>query len=106
MSEYFHPLVVLWSGRMDEPGRNWAVIATSVVEPEQQWLPRTITKFRKVRGQWRRGKETHQQQLYHPVEIHHWLRSKGFRVQMRCGYGRTQICPDGKVFIARKPLTS
>lgn len=87
-------------------GKDWAVIATSCVAPNKQRLTRTITIFRKVRGKRRRGKETHRQQLYQPVEIHHWLRSKGFRMQVRCGYGRTQICPGGKVFISRKPLTS
>ena len=88
-----------------QTGRDWAVIATSSVEPAQQHLTRTITTFRKVRAQWRRGKEIHRQRLYHPVEVLHWLRSEGFRVQMRCGYGQTQIFPGGKVFIARKPLS-
>lgn len=84
-------------------GKDWAVIATSVVEPEQQWLARTITTFRRVRGKWRRGKETHRQQLYRLLEIHRWLRFEGFRARVHHGYDGTQLTPSGRVFIARKP---
>lgn len=54
-------------------GKDWAVIAASCLAPTKQRLTRTITTFRKIHGKWRRGQETHQQQLYRPIEIHRWL---------------------------------
>lgn len=94
-----HPLA--WAN--GRTGKDWAVIASSCIDPHTQRLVRTITSFRKVRGRWRRSQEIHRQQLYQPLVFQCWLRRIGFHVQLRCGYGQTPISPQNRVILARKP---
>jgi SAM-dependent methyltransferase len=93
-----------WEWASARTGKDWAVIASSCVASTKQQLTRTITTFRKIHGKWRRGRETHRQQLYHPIEIHRWLQAEGVRAQVHHGYGGVQLTPSGRVLIARKPL--
>lgn len=83
-------------------GKDWAVMAGSVVDLKHRRLTREIMTFRFVRGRWRRRTETHHQRLYRISDIDRWLRAVGFDVEVRQGYGRVSL-PAGKLFIARKP---
>lgn len=67
-------------------------------------LVRYITTFCRVPdGHYRRKEEIHRLKLFPRAEMLTWLRSLGFRVQVRSAYGSYQLGPRQSVFICRKP---
>ncbi len=87
-------------------GKDWAIMAGSLIDSNRRVLTRTITTLRLKGGRWRCGEEIHQQCLYRTSEICRWLRLAGFHVdEVRSGYGSVPLST-GRLFIARKPVAS
>jgi SAM-dependent methyltransferase len=84
-------------------GDGWAVLVDLEERTNPPRLVRTITTFRKVGARYRRALETHHLDLYRRAQIGTLLRTCGFRVQFKRGYGIRPLPPAHAVVIARKP---
>lgn len=84
-------------------GSSWAVLAEIEEDPFRNRLVRKICGFVKSGHSYRRHDETHELAIYKASKIATMLRSIGFRVSIRRGYGRYRLPPDRKVLVARKP---
>ena len=85
-------------------GRNWACLVEFDHDEPRHRLARRITTFRKIGRQYRRGEETHVQQLYRGSRLAEDLRQAGFRVRTVRGYGDLRFLKAQVGFVARKPI--
>ena len=82
---------------------DWAVLIQVSEYKREQKLTRYITSFRKTEdGSYRRNDEVHRIQLLEGARLAETLRSIGFRVRIRKGYGSLQLSSAHSVLIARK----
>lgn len=82
---------------------DWAVLVQVSEYKREQKLTRYITSFRKKDdGSYRRSEEVHRIQLLEGTKLAETLRSIGFRVRIRKGYGSLQLSSAHSVLIARK----
>ena len=88
-------------------GEGWVVVHRATEDRRGRRLTRRITTFRRAPGGraagWRRSDETHELRLYPPAELAAMLRSAGFRVRIRRGYGAGPLGPGLRVFLCRRP---
>jgi len=84
-------------------GRDWSLLLEKSEDAAHRTLTRRIVIFRKLGGRYRRSEEIHRLNLYPPSVIAAELRTAGFRVQMRRGFGRSQLGAGLAAFVARKP---
>ena len=87
-------------------GADWAILVETDEDPRRRLLTRRMTTFRRTERGWRRGRETHRQRLHPPSEIGARLRSAGFRVRTRRGYGGEPFAPGHYVVVASKPSSA
>ena len=81
-------------------GPSWAVLVR--VEERKNRLIRHIITFRRVRGRYRRHRETHRLLVVAPRFVQTELRRIGFVVHTAGGYGRFALGRRRLAFIARK----
>jgi SAM-dependent methyltransferase len=94
-------------------GDDWAVLVEVEEDRERRQLTRRITTFRRTGRLYRRSEEVHRLQLYQGRDLAAVLRSIGFRVRLRQGYGDFNLRTYGDfrphrrhvVVVARKPTT-
>lgn len=73
------------------------------IEEDQHSLTRTITTFRRTKGDnFHRDEETHRLKLFSKTQMLEWLRSTGFKVRTYRGYGDYQLGLRQSVFVCRK----
>ena len=84
-------------------GEGWVVLHRATEDRRGRRLTRRITTFRRDGSGWRRSGETHELRLYPPAELAAMLRSAGFRVRIRRGYGARPLGPGLRVFLCRRP---
>jgi hypothetical protein len=84
-------------------GPGWTCLYTAEEDRRRLTLTRTITSFWKVGELYRRSREIHRLRLYPRNIVLQELRSAGFQVQPRSGYGRFRFPPGWIGFAATKP---
>ncbi len=84
-------------------GPGWTCLYTSEEDRRRMTLTRTITSFWKVGDLYRRSREIHRLRLYPRASVLQELRSAGFQVRPRSGYGRFRFPPGWIGFAATKP---
>jgi SAM-dependent methyltransferase len=87
-------------------GEDWVVIVKPVEDPNGTVLTRSISTFRKQKGDlYRRSDEVHRLALYWASEVRQDLESAGFEVRVFKGYGTVKLPPAHSAIIAKKPAT-
>ena len=85
-------------------GEDWAVLIHVAEHKREHLITRYITYFRKTEtGLYRRDEEAHRVRLLSGSELARTLRSVGFKVRLRKGYGSLKLSSAHHVLIARKP---
>ena len=84
-------------------GRDWAILFRAEEDKRRRLLIREISTFRQVGKHYRRAQEMHCLRLYPVAAIDCMLQEVGFRVELRGGYGKQQLPPGLKVFVAQRP---
>jgi SAM-dependent methyltransferase len=82
---------------------DWALITEHTHSADKTLLTRRITTFRRSGAAFRRTEEEHHLRLYEVQDIAAALRSIGFRVRIRGGYGERPFPRGLRAFLARKP---
>lgn len=91
------------SGSAATTGPHWAVLVTRTEDPGRGRLRRRITTFLRRGRSYRRAEETHDIILLDPPRLAADLRSAGFRVALRRGYGAARLGPGHHVALAARP---
>lgn len=82
---------------------DWAVLVQVSEHKREEKLTRYITTFRKSKDNtYRRHEEVHRVQLLKGSHMADLLRTIGFKVRIRKGYGSMKLSPAHSVVIARK----
>jgi len=87
-------------------GKDWALLARVVEEPNWHRLIRDIVTFRKTAEGYRRGYERHVLYVLTREAIIRELRGVGFRVRTQRHYGLVSLPVRRVAFVARKPLAA
>jgi trans-aconitate methyltransferase len=85
-------------------GKDWAMMAEVMEDPQRNRLVRKILSFRKSGNGFRRTEEIHRQTILQPREFVRLLRDAGFQVRVYGSYGNAPLPRDRKVIVAKKPL--
>ena len=90
------------SARSWKSGNDWAVLVETKEDQSTRTLVREIETFRKVREDYRRGREAHRVRLFDAAEVCGWLEEAGFRVSTAASYGAFWLPPRRRAFFCTR----
>jgi SAM-dependent methyltransferase len=90
------------AGRTWKSGEDWAVLVETTENQSDRTLVRTIETFRRVGEHYRRDCEVHKVRLFDTQALLAELHSCGFVTQTSQAYGKQQLPPRRRAFIASR----